>query len=362
MKITELEIFPCHVPYIPAIQKYRPEGMYPTLIRVHTDEGITGLGGGGHEHKLVPRRILEERFAKLKGKELHELNPRDVAYPFDVALYDILGKALGVPVSWLLGGRVREKIPIAYWVVESATPEDTAEEALKAVKLGCRTIKFHTNPMEETTVARVKAIHEAVGDKIAIRIDRGYPWDLPMAVRIARQLKGYNIECFEDPLGKSWNNPWDVERHLLLKRKIDIPLAWHTEDPKAFLIAVKSGAIDYFNAGGLGSLEEPGYTEKAVSRCLRSAAIAEEAGMQGWVDPLGVSSGVQHVFGLHLASVIRNATMPADTFYMLEDDLIKGSFCEIHDGYTEVPNRPGLGIELDEAALEKYLVDSKDLP
>ncbi|MEM3019628.1 MAG: enolase C-terminal domain-like protein, partial [Candidatus Bathyarchaeia archaeon] len=193
MKITELEIFPCHVPYIPAIQKYRPEGMYPTLIRVHTDEGITGLGGGGHEHKLVPRRILEERFAKLKGKELHELNPRDVAYPFDVALYDILGKALGVPVSWLLGGRVREKIPIAYWVVESATPEDTAEEALKAVKLGCRTIKFHTNPMEETTVERVKAIHEAVGDRIAIRIDRGYPWDLPMAVRIARQLKGYNI-------------------------------------------------------------------------------------------------------------------------------------------------------------------------
>ena len=241
--------------------------------------------------------------------------------------------------------------------METATPEDTAAEAEAAVGLGCKTIKFHTNPREDNTVERVKAIHEAVGDKIAIRIDRGFPWDLPMAVKIAREIADYNVECLEDPLGKTWGTPWDVERYLTLKRKIDIPIAWHTEDPKAFLIAVKSGAIDYFNAGGLGSLEEPGYSERVVSRCLRSAAIAEEAGIVGWVNPLGVSSGVQHVFGLHLASVIRNATMLADTFYMLEDDLIKGNFCEIRNGYTEVPKGPGLGIELDEDAIEKYRID-----
>jgi len=356
MRITDLEIFPLHVPYVPAVQEYRPEGMWPTIVRVHTDEGITGLGGGAHEHRLAPRKVLEEKFSKLKGRSLGELNPREVTYPFDVALYDILGKALNVPVSWLLGGQVRDKVPVAHWVVESATPEDTAAEAVVAVKLGCKTIKFHTNPTRETTVERVKAIHEAVGDRIAIRIDRGYPWDLTMAVRIARQIADYSIECLEDPLGKTWNNPWDVERHLVLKNKTDIPLAWHTEEPRAFLIAAKTGAVDRFNAGGLGALEEPGYTEGAVARCLRATAVAEEAGMTGWVDPLGVASGVQHVFGLHLASVVRNATMPADTFYMLEDDLIREPFCEIHDGYTEVPKGPGLGIELDEKAVSEYLV------
>ena len=357
VRLTELEIFRCHVPYIPSIQKYRPEGMYPTLVRLHTDEGITGLGGGGHEHKLVPRQVLEKKFAELRGKSLSELNPRNISYPFDVALYDIHGKALNVPVSWLLGGRVRNKIPVAYWVVESATPEDTAAEAAVAVRMGCKTIKFHTNPAEETTVERVKAIHEVVGNRMAIRIDHGFPWDLPMAVKTGKQITDYKIECLEDPLGKTWYNPWDVERHLILKSKIDIPLAWHTEDPKAFLIAVRSGAIDYFNAGGMGSMEESGYGGRAVSRCLRAASIAEEAGMSGWVNPLGVSSGVQHVFGLHLASVIRNATMPADTFYMLEDDLIEGSFCTIHDGYTDVPKGPGLGIQLDEKAVSKYAVE-----
>ena len=62
-EITDFEIFPCRVPYISPIRKYRPEGMYPTIVRVHTDEGITGLGGGGHEHKLVSRKILEEKFS-----------------------------------------------------------------------------------------------------------------------------------------------------------------------------------------------------------------------------------------------------------------------------------------------------------
>ncbi|MCD6529532.1 hypothetical protein J7L06_04515 [Candidatus Bathyarchaeota archaeon] len=356
MKITDLEIFSCNVPYIPSIRKYRPEGMYPTVVRVYTDEGVTGLGGGGHEHRPVSRRTLEEKFSKLKGKSLDELNPREVGYPFDVALYDIIGKALDVPVSWLLGGRVRDKVPVAYWVVETATPEDTAAEAEVAVKLGCKTIKFHTNPKEENTVERVKAIYEAVGDKIAIRIDHGFPWDLPMAIKVAREIADYNIECLEDPLGKTWNTPWGVERYLMLKRKIDIPIAWHTNDLKAFLIAAESGAADYFNADGIGSLEGP-ESEMAVSRCLRASAIAEEAGMTGWVNPLGVSSGVQHVFGLHLASVIRNATMPADTFYMLEDDLIKGNFCEIRNGYAEVPKGPGLGIELDEDAIEKYRIE-----
>jgi L-alanine-DL-glutamate epimerase-like enolase superfamily enzyme len=351
MKITELDIFPLSVPYIPPIQKYVPEGNWgrPTIVRVHTDEGIDGIGGGWNEHVLTPRRNLEEEFSKLKGKNPLKLNLMNVPHPFNVALYDIVGKALKVPASYLLGGRVRDRVPVAYWVMSQATPEETAAEAVVAVKKGFTALKFHTS-RESPTVERVKATHEAVGDKLALRIDRGAGWDLRQTLKVARQIADYNIECFEEPLpltGETLKgrNP---ELYRLLRTKIDIPLALHIgPDATEVLRAVKNEACDYFNV-------HPSWDD--LHDCLTAAAVAEAAGAPVWTAAPALAIGIHYIFGLHYASVINNATLPADTAFLMEEDFVKEPLPPVIEGLTEVPKKPGLGITLDEDAVEKYLI------
>ncbi len=334
MRITRLEIYPLHVPYIPPIQRFRQD-MYPTIIRVHTDEGVTGVGGGGHEHELAWRGSLEEEFSRLVGKDPVKLDLNRVPWPFNAALYDIVGKTLGVPVSQLIGGRVRDRVPVAYWTMV-APPEDMAAEAVEAVRKGFTTMKWHAS--YGTTVAIVKAINDAVGDRLALRIDAPMSRSLSEAVQIARQLSGYNIECFEDALP---GRPRSPELYRLLRAKIDIPLAWHTgDDPVEVLRAVKNDACDYFNIG----------------EGFRAAAVAQAAGAAVWTAAPALCTGIQYVFGLQQASVIGNATLPADTAFLLEEDFVKEPLPPVFEGFTEVPGKPGLGVTLDEDVVEKYLV------
>lgn len=333
MRVMGLDIFPTYVPYVPAIQKWRHD-MFPTVIRIHTDDGIDGIGGGGHEHDLASRRRLEEEFSKLQGRDPMKLDLRQVPWPFNVALYDIVGKALDVPVSHLLGSRFRDKAPVAYWTMV-APPEEMAAVAVEAVKKGFTTLKWHASI--GTTVANVKAIHDAVGDKLALRIDSPMSRSFSETVAIARQLQGYNIECFEDGLPGRPRNP---ELYSVLRQKIDIPIAWHAgDDPAEILRGVKYEAADYFNVGS----------------SPQAAAVAQAAGAAIWLSAPGLCTGIQYIFGLHIASTIENASLPADTAFLLEEDFVKEPLPPVVDGLTEVPNRPGLGISPDEDALQKYL-------
>lgn len=346
MKIRDVEIFHLSVPYIPIIQKYQPQELHPTIVRIYTDEGVDGVGGGSHELQWKPSRSLMKEFSKLKGKNPLEINPRLIPYPFNVALYDMVGKILKVPVSYLLGGRVRDKVPLAYWTHAMATPEETASEAIVAVQKGYRVYKWHTNPRADTIVKRVEAIDNAVGDKLSIRIDMKFqekvPWRFGTTARIAKQIEGYSIECLEDPLP----GPRDPDLHCLLKKEVSIPLAWHTGDPEEVLRAAKYNACDYINIDRC----------RDVNRGLKAAAVAEVADMPVWTAAPGGSTGVQYIFGLHLASTIENATLPADTGFLLEEDFVKEPLPPVIDGVSRVPDEPGLGIEIDEKTLKEYAV------
>ncbi|MEM2926539.1 MAG: enolase C-terminal domain-like protein [Candidatus Bathyarchaeia archaeon] len=338
MKIQGIEVFVVAVPYIPVIRKYRPKEPYEQpdpIVRIKTDEEIVGIGESGRGGNA---QAILQQFRSIIGKDPLELYPDDYESGIMQALYDLQGKALQWPVYRLLGRKVRDRVPVAYWTVERATPEETASEAQVAVQRGFKVMKFHTNPMEETTVARVKAIHEAVGDRIAIRIDRGYPWDLPMAVRIARQLKGYNIECFEDPIPKN-----DPRLYRLLREKIDIPLAWHIGSARDALLAAKADAVDYLNVSAKPS------TVAAIS------AISEAAGIPLWLQICGVSgTGLLSAFSIHIAAVTKNATLPGDNLHFVrEHDLLKPNL-EVKEGFVEVPEKPGIGVELDLEAVKRY--------
>ncbi len=175
-----------------------------------------------------------------------------------------------------------------------------------------------------------------------MKFEGNVPWGFGTTARIAEQIEGYNIECLEDPLP----SPRDPDLHYLLKKKVSMPLAWHTGDPEEVLRAAKHEACDYINIDRC----------RDVNRGLKAAAVAEAAGMPVWIAAPGGSVGVQYIFGLHLASVIRNATLPADTGFLLEEDFVREPLPLVVDGFSKVPSEPGLGIEIDEKTLEEYAV------
>lgn len=338
MRIVGLDVFVVAVPYIPVLRKYRPNEPFEQpdpIVRLRTDDGLVGVGESGRGGR--PEQILNE-FKTFKGRDPFDLHPQDYESGFMQALYDLQGKVLGWPVYRLLGRKIRDKVPAAYWTVETATPEETAAEAEIAVRKGFKVYKWHTNPTVDNTVARARAVEGAVGGRLALRIDRGYSWDLPMAVRIARQLSGCNIECFEDPIPKR-----DPTRYRLLREKVDIPLAWHVGSAQDALIAVRTGAVDYLNVSA-----KPGVLA-AIS------AITETAGVLLWLQICGVGgTGLLSAFAAHMGAVTSNATLPGDNLhYLREDDLLEPHL-EVQDGFMEVPDRPGLGVELDMEAVGKY--------
>ncbi|MEM2904398.1 MAG: enolase C-terminal domain-like protein [Candidatus Bathyarchaeia archaeon] len=345
MIVDRMELYVVAVPCIDALKKYYPgsTGTHPNspdaVVRLWTKDGTYGLGQ--QEIYGTDTSFLREQFESVRGRDPLDLDPEAYAPALMRALYDLQGKALGWPVYRLLGRKVRDLVPIAYWTAGDASPEDTAAEALVAVEKGFKTYKWHARP--GTTLARVRAVHEAVGDKLGLRIDRTLSRSFSETVQIARKLTGYNIEVLEDPLPQ--RDPHSPEEYRLLRTKIDIPVAWHTGSIEEIFLAAKTDAIDYLCTGGSPSMLQ------------RISAITETAGIPMWLQTIGVGGGgIGAAFEAHVGAVIRNATLPADNLHFLrEDDLVKPHF-EVKDGFIKVPEKPGIGVELNMDAVKRYQI------
>lgn len=351
MRITEFESFPLRGPYVPALARWRETDIFPTIVRLHTDEGIVGLGGGTHDHDPIRREVLEEAFAPIAGRDPLQLDLRRVAAPFRVALYDLVGKALGVPVSQLLGERKRGTVPVSYYWVPGSGPLDAmVAQAALAAEEGYRTLSWHAldcgtiGSELADTVDLVKAIHEAVGDRLALRIDCPMANSFDGVVKIARQLDGYNIECFEDGLRYTLETPWDPEAYRRLKDKTEIPQAWHTSDLGLMLEGYRHGAVDYCNIGDSAEAD----------------IVAKAAGLSTFNGHMSQCTGIQYVFAMHQLSTMETATVPSDGAFILAEDFIEEPLPPVIDGWQALPEGPGLGVTLDEEALKEYALPEGD--
>lgn len=335
MRITRVETFQVAVPYIGAIRKYRPTEHTDRpilIIKMHTDEGIIGLGEGargGNVDALIPDWI---------GKDPLAINIAETHAPFQHALYDIVGKALNVPAYRLMGGKYRDRVPVGYWSCYME-PEDTGKEAEVGAKKGFTTHKLKARPWN--IVQQAEAITRAAGSSYGIIVDPNFLFEsLPATLKLARQLERYNVQCFEDPF--PWHN---LPQFHLLRQRTDIPLAPHLGRSTDVLNALKAEAADMFNLGG------------NVATVQHSAALADAAGLPVWLQVSGLSLGIAGAFAVHLGAAIRNATLPADTLHFLkEHDLLVDRPIDPTDGQITVPEGPGLGVELDEKALDRYRV------
>ena len=262
----------------------------------------------------------------------------------DIALWDLRGKAIGRPVYALLGGALRQRVPAyvtGFYYRDGERPDDLVREAAMYVEAGYRTVKVKVGGLTpEADAERVGVIRKAVGRDMKIMLDANGGWDLPTAVRAARLCEPHDIFWLEDPM------PWFDERHTLrrLKEEVNIPIAaGETEyTPFGLRTMVTEGLVDYLIidstwAGGLTT--------------WRKAAVLAEL--------YQIPMAAHHDPQIHV-----HAVAASPTGFILEsfadasrDPLWFELFRErpaIVDGFMAVPDAPGLGLELDDATLEKY--------
>jgi len=353
-------------------------------VRVHTDEGITGIGelhgGSGGSGTPVTVRAAAEYYAEyLIGKDpLHierhwqhmfrrqlfrgGADPMAALGGIDMALWDIKGKALGKPVHALLGGPTREKVRL-YVHLAGETPEELARDARCRVGQGYNAVRlyplgrFSPAPGETgtefsrasyTKIARmaeerVAAVREAVGPDVDVMIDVVNRLSPPEALAVAHAVAPYNLYFFEDPI-----EPDNLDAQADFARRSPVPVSTGERLQTIYqfqdLLNKKAAAFirpDISLAGGISG--------------LRKIAALAEANYVGVV-PHNPMSAVATAACVHLDTSIHNCPVQeyvGDEFEKPKMDLVPEPL-KFERGYLIVPDKPGLGVELNDEAVNHY--------
>jgi len=344
------------------------------IIVVETDEGITGIGEtarGVDEENLIriAKGLIGENPLKLSWghlpvaeKKETELNPESKYGPrpwergtednfvlefskgyeaFEIAIYDVIGKYLELPIYQLLGGAYRNKVLVNFWIGRM-TPEEAAKKAREGKEKGFRGLKMKC-ALEDPIVERIEAITEAAGEDFEIIVDPNERFYRPAeAIKLLKQLEDFkNVVMVEDPFPKK-NMNWYVQ----LRQKTTIPVLMHLQDDRDLINAIKHEAIDYLNTCG-----------NSMTAFLRMANIADAAGIP-CRHGSGLDLGILDMSYIHACAAAKNCILPSGIqgHFIREDDLIEEKI-KFEGPYAIVPNRPGLGVNLDWDALIKYTIE-----
>ena len=366
MKIIDMRVRTVAIPMNAMLRHntgVHPGYLMRTILELITDEGIVGLGevGGGDQRgallKLKPRIIGMDPFdleaIKLKVlRSIYYLSNSRLYGAIEIACLDIMGKACNIPMNKLIGGSLRNEIPmIAYLFWRYDRPgggDDTCAEDMADLcvelkeTLGVTAMKLKAgvmDPMEEVRVLQL--CRQRLGDDFGLRIDPNGVWSVATAVKAGRRLEDLEIQYFEDP-------SWGLEGMRRVKEQIRIPLATNMYPNKFDDLgpAIHMNSIDIV-------LTDLHYWEGP--RGVKDLAAVCQTFNLGIAMHSGAEFGIELAAMLHTASTIPTMTMPGDAHYhFLEDDIIAGGKMVYENGSIKVPEGPGLGVELDEEKMQKY--------
>lgn len=323
----------------------------PKLIaQLETDAGIVGIG---EFYRGVRVQTVVDIGRRLIGQDLTACNAQALPLPhgrlydgFETAILDALGKLRGISIAEMLGGRYRDRVLCDYWTGHRTTA-DAARKAGEGKAKGFGCIKFKCDSGDPVD-AWCEAIRDACGADFRVILDpNGRFDDVPTARSISRRLEAVgNVLCLEDPLPR-----WDVESLALLRRLISIPVALQIALPynemgyqhvTDIVRALRTEACDYFNLNG------------GIFPVKRMAALSELA-CKPFFHGSEVDLGILEASYLQKCAACESATLPSDIFGELVrmDDLIVEPI-RFERGHAIVPQGPGLGVELDIDALDRY--------
>ncbi|MGF9976516.1 mandelate racemase/muconate lactonizing enzyme family protein [Viridibacillus arvi] len=360
MKITEIEIFAIELPLIePFIISYDTYPSMPSIIvKMTTDEGIVGFGESvPDEH--VTGETWESTYAVLKNQlaplmigqdpmafeKIHALMDKAVYQvpaakaAIDIACFDIAGKKLDVPVYQLIGGRYHEKFPITH-VLSIGTAEKMANEAEERVRQGYRSFKMKVGTEVMKDVERIQAVRERVGFDIAIRVDVNQGWEnSSTTLRGLRALRDVDLDWLEQPVVAD-----DIDAMVEIKSKTDIPLmideGLHGVKEMREIIAKRAADkvnIKLMKCGG-------------IYPAMKLATMAEMAGIECQIGSM-VESSVGSAAGFHVAfskKIMTSVELTGPLKFSKDVGNLKYDV-----PFICLNERPGLGIDVDEAVLQE---------
>ena len=373
MKITAVETIPIRVPIKPelAIRSGRGGSHVVSpflLVKVHTDAGLTGIGEvsctprWSGEDQVSAAHFINTYFAPaLLGEDPTQIEPVTRKFastvagnPFtkagvEMALWDLRGKAEGLPVYKLLGGAVREFVPTK-WSVSGVDPARAADIARFAVGLGFTKMKVKVGIEADGDVARVRAVRDAIGQDVKLGVDANGGWPTAeIAVNTGQRLRDDSgIYFIEQPVPPGENDALTAVREAVRLPLIADESVYTLQDAR---MLARDRAADVFSiyvgkSGGIAPARAiADYAESAGLRCTVGSNLE-----------LGVGSAAM----THLAIATRGVdaeTYPCDIIGPLfyEDDIVREPL-PIVPGSARVNDKPGLGVQLDDEKVERYRV------
>lgn len=371
MKITGVEAIYVR---LPRVKEQCDSGQDALIVKVTTDAGITGIGEVDSA-PLAAKAVIEGPFSHTATTGLREVligeDPMETEYLWykmyraniyagrrgigihamsgiDLALWDIKGKALGLPVWKLLGGGFHKKLPCYASTLFGATPEKTGELARLLRYRGHRAVKFGWDPMgrdAKTDVALVREARRGLGDDADLLIDAGLVWDAKTALQRAKAFEEYKIFWLEEPL-----RPDDYEGYRKLSEATSLRIAAGEEESNrlSFLELMDRGRIDVVQ---IDLTRCGGFTE-----AMKIASLAHDRGLV--VANHGFTTYINVMAALHFLNSIPNALIVefvAEEETTLREYITRQKI-RAENGYLAIPDAPGLGIDLDEAGITRFRV------
>ena len=356
VKIISVESFlveiPQNHPIAPYQSRYRASSSKcAMLFRVETDNAIVGWGESPQRYlgASLTDDLPEGLFDRLVGRDPTAISQMYADWGLDggyvqsgieMAMWDILGKASGQPLHQLLGGLYRSRIELAACL--GIRPHDAGDIAKQYVEMGFSTLKTKAGRDPDEDLAQVRAIRDAVGDQLRLRIDPNTGYSPEVCLQLAKDLEPYDLEYLEQPM------PADlIEESASIRKQTSTPLALNesvtTLEIVRQILDRQAAAVllpDTYQCGGIW----------AVKLIVDMAASAGIPCVMHCAHDLGLKTAAM----LHLVASTPNFSRANDcTYYGLADDVLENPF-QIQDGRLAVPEGPGLGVTVDPEKVRRY--------
>ena len=366
MKITEVEAIPVAVPVRTPLKMAGATVSTRTaiLVRLQTDEGLVGIGEGvvapyftgetlGSAVHVVrdlytPLLLGADPFdVHAVGAQLDRVAHVNSATrsAVDIALHDLIGRALGVPLYRLFGGRTRDRVFTIYHI-SNADPDKDAAEAAGAVADGFRLVKVKVGtPDVDRDIACVTAVRRAVGDDVEILPDANQGWSVETAVRFARGVEPARPALIEQPVRRD-----DIAGMAEIRRRTTVVIA---ADEGVF---TARDLYNHLRADAVGGVVTKLIKAGSIAGVRQLADVARTAGIGVHFAGMAGETSIAAAAATHLATALPELRFHAGISpHYLSDDVVTTPL-RPQGGALTAPEGPGLGVELDEDAVERLRV------
>ncbi len=365
MKIAKVEVIPVSVPLRKAAESAhgRTTHQESVVIKVHTANGAYGIGAieprAGYDvesHEEVAATVKEWLAPSIIGEDPFRikwiLGVMDREIPghwgskalVEMALFDLLGRSLGVPVHVFFGGQVREEILLNGWI-GLLEPDKARQEAVELLDKGFRSLKVKMNSEITAAKERVEAVRSAVKNEFQIRVDANESLDMERAQEAVQALQDLDVFYLEQPFHRE-----SIQNLVALCRSSPIRLMADesVHDMETLLSILRSNAAHFvkLKVQKMGGLLK---TSQAIQ-------VAESFGIPVILGH-GFGMTISTLAEFHLAASTRAVLDGCESVgpMKMADDVVREPL-DMARGYMRVPTKPGLGAELDEEKLKKYRI------